>query len=352
MSIRPADGVELVQFPDDLVSADSSFYGDDGTKASLEADVRDYNPRDFWDVRDWNLQYLNAWQKAQVSDGPRSIKRKRDDHPSPRAVRTKQSSVKTKAETKDVKKEKPESRTIVSGHNEPHNPYADMKAAKQLDETVNDFLDRLRPSVTTTESGHWIWVANPYAASNKTSSDIGGFKQEGYALLEEFKRRKGKVQDELSNKPAASVTRKLKPDRDWLEQSLLELAKDKKVVHGKWMLFPTVDYVDSVWSKVVTATVDGKLGSAAKVATGDEDDGKSERLICVYTEDFSNIQDVKRVLKELKRLKLVSGAADGRSIYYKCDAYTYLEIFSANEYKLKASMYNSKDCFKDMAGGR
>ena len=348
MGVHAADGPELVSFPDDLWSEDSSFYGDDQTKAIHENELKTYNPREFWDVREWNLQYLNESEHAQANEDPRSVKRKRDDHPSPRSVRTKQALVKVKEESNDVKEPEPE--TLPLARREPHNPYADMKAAKQRNETVNDFLDRLRPSTTAIESGPWIWVANPYSSSR--SSDIGGFKQEGYALLEEFVRRREKLQDQLSDKPPASVTRKLKPDREWLERSLLELAEDKKVVHGKWMLFPTIDYVDFVWSKVVTATVDGKLGSASKVATGDDSDDKPERLICVYTEDFSNMQDVKRVLKELKRLKLVSGAADGRSIYYKCDAYTYLDIVSTNEYKLKASMYNSKDLFKEMASGR
>ena len=348
MGVHAADGPELVPFPDDLWSEDSSFYGDDQTKASHENEVREFNPRDFWDVREWNLQYLNASEHAQANEDPRSVKRKRDDGPSPRSLRTKQAWVKIKGESNDVKEPEPEALPLA--RREPHNPYADMKSAKQLSETVNDFLDRLRPSTTTIELAPWISVANPNSLSG--SSDIGGFKQEGYALLEEFVRRKEKLQEQLSDKPPASVTRKLKPDREWLERSLLDLAKDTKVVHGKWMLFPTIEYVDSVWSKVVPATVDGRLGSAAKVATGDESDDKPERLICVYTEDFSNIQDVKRVLKELKRLKLVSGAADGRSIYYKCDAYTYLDIVSTNEYKLKASMYNSKDLFKEMASGR
>ena len=50
-----------------------------------------------------------------------------------------------------------------------------------------------------------------------------------------------------------------------------------------------------------------------------------------------------RVVKELKRLNLISE----KGIYYKCDAYTYLEINSGNEYKLKASMYSSKDLLKE-----
>jgi hypothetical protein len=60
------------------------------------------------------------------------------------------------------------------------------------------------------------------------------------------------------------------------------------------------------------------------------------------------------VLLSLKQLGLLNGdnfsdgtrtssSGNARVIYYKCDAYTYLDISSSNEYKLKASMYNSRD---------
>jgi hypothetical protein len=34
---------------------------------------------------------------------------------------------------------------------------------------------------------------------------------------------------------------------------------------------------------------------------------------------------------------------EDRPIYYKCDAFTYLDITSKNEYGLKASMFSSRD---------
>jgi len=35
-----------------------------------------------------------------------------------------------------------------------------------------------------------------------------------------------------------------------------------------------------------------------------------------------------------------------RGIYYKADAYTYLDIKGQNEWRLKASMYSSRDLLK------
>jgi hypothetical protein len=113
------------------------------------------------------------------------------------------------------------------------------------------------------------------------------------------------------------------------------------------MLFPLPNQVDEIWGIVAKGTLDGRLGSAAKVAT-DIGDGKPERLVCIYTEDFSDVKDVKRVLKEMRRLGLVSSEKGAKWIYYKMDAYTYLGITSDNVYKLKASKYSSKEMLPEI----
>jgi Domain of unknown function (DUF1917) len=87
--------------------------------------------------------------------------------------------------------------------------------------------------------------------------------------------------------------------------------------------------------------VTDKLGIAAKIAA-DSDFGR-ERLICVYTRDFSDINDVRRVAQSLLDLDLISGDGSRRPIYYKCDMYTHLGINSGNEYGLAASLYNSHE---------
>lgn len=64
------------------------------------------------------------------------------------------------------------------------------------------------------------------------------------------------------------------------------------------------------------------------------------RLVCIYTKDFRDEDDVLRVLRELESMGLVSG---DRNIYYKSDAFTYLDLYSAtaSKYGLQASLYNS-----------
>jgi hypothetical protein len=88
------------------------------------------------------------------------------------------------------------------------------------------------------------------------------------------------------------------------------------------MLFPSQEDLPRVWKSVVEGTINNRLGCSAKVAT---DDGRpGERLICVYTKDFSNTDDVLRVLKELAamglvnaRRRVIAGTRHVRSIWMR-----------------------------------
>ncbi|EHY55364.1 hypothetical protein HRR83_008810 [Exophiala dermatitidis] len=291
----------------------------------------------------------------------------------------------------------------------PRNFHEGRWAAKQLSESIEDFLARLPPSTTTlsTAKGPWIWIANPYPRKHKTSNgagstkargdsetgdtgDIPTFKQLGSRLLDAYRSRKSSLESQHPEKPPGSITRMLAPDRVTLESSILELAKSHRVTSGKWMMFVPTDDIDRVWAIVARGVWEGKLGTSAKVAVAtageeEEQEGQvsrsnrygaqqNQRLICVYTYDFSDRVDVKRVLLGMKDLGLLNppartvaaaekygfgtAAARGRgrggsngpvrasgliTIYYKCDAYTWLDIANGNEFKIKASLYCSKD---------
>lgn len=81
------------------------------------------------------------------------------------------------------------------------------------------------------------------------------------------------------------------------------------------MLFPPVHEADYVWAIIAHAVAANQLGVGAKVSPKREDPETRNRLICIYTDDFSDTEDVIRVLHKLKELGLVSC---GRTIYYKC----------------------------------
>ena len=225
-----------------------------------------------------------------------------------------------------------------------YNPYEGDEMAKQRHEPLLDFLNRLKPSITPLSLGPWIWIVYPHA-KRCGKSDIAGFKQEGHRLLENFASQRRSLQARNPEKHAGAITRMMRAARDLLEEDIVKLARAKNLMNGKWMLFPSPSHLDEVWSKVAKATHAGTLGMAAKVATaGDDDRSGKSRLICVYTNDFSDRADVKRVVRKLNELKLVRG---DQGIFYKCDAYTYLDIMNGNEHRLKASMYKSTDMLKE-----
>lgn len=127
------------------------------------------------------------------------------------------------------------------------------------------------------------------------------------------------------------------------------------------MLFCYPSEVNDVWEVIAKAIMKDELGTAAKVAP-DNGEERRMRLICVYTKDFKDMEDVKRVAAKLKNL----GVVGPKGIYYKCgkykpcmcllhieiadrpdiDAYTYLGLGSGNEYGIKASLYSSTEVLK------
>ncbi|KAJ8063961.1 hypothetical protein OCU04_007807 [Sclerotinia nivalis] len=124
-------------------------------------------------------------------------------------------------------------------------------------------------------------------------------------------------------------------------------SKTLTLVSHKWMIFCLPSEVNEIWSAIAKSTSTNSLGIGAKVSP----DGRSgvsqkSRLICVYTENFSDRMDVYRVLKAIKELGLVD-KTQRNAIYYKADVFTYLQLNSSNPYDIKASLYNSQDFFKD-----
>lgn len=98
----------------------------------------------------------------------------------------------------------------------------------------------------------------------------------------------------------------------------------------QWMLFVEPTLVNEVWERVATATARNELGIAAKVAPREERGSTRERLVCIYTYDFRDRDDVARVLHRLRQLELVRDRAAGKPIYYKaggCPALFFLLLF-------------------------
>ena len=85
---------------------------------------------------------------------------------------------------------------------------------------------------------------------------------------------------------------------------------------GKWLIFVPVSQVDEVWAKIKLATEKGLLGKSSKVATAKPNPNATNsdmKVICVYTYDWTDENDVKRVRQELSQLGIT------RKIPYKAD---------------------------------
>ncbi|MEM3565192.1 MAG: DUF1917 domain-containing protein [Candidatus Jordarchaeaceae archaeon] len=85
---------------------------------------------------------------------------------------------------------------------------------------------------------------------------------------------------------------------------------------GKWLIFVNPEDVDEVWAKIKDAVEEGKLGDSAKVATGKPNPlagGSRQKVICVYTYDWTDEKDVKRIREELRKLGITN------KIPYKAD---------------------------------
>lgn len=322
--------------------------------------------QDYWRFQQWSIQAIAAQavrcnpQKWPVSANTGQRKRKQED--SEVAMETGPESKKGKHNTIESGGEKVEKiEDQLPGRNLPpksdselYNPYEGQETALQLNEPVDSFLRRLKPSSADPRLGPWIYCANFYAETRPSESDVAGFKQEGHRLLERMLAKREALASQFDPpKSEGAITRMLADDKAALESEILSAARKHGVMHGKWMLFPPVEKVDRYWAAVVRATVERRLGTAAKVATKPEGDGKraSTQVICVYTPNVSDAKEVKRVLLELVRLKLVPDTGVGdrglkagdarRQIWYKPECYSYLDIVGGNEYKIKPTLYGS-----------
>ncbi|KAK4159634.1 hypothetical protein QBC43DRAFT_326775 [Cladorrhinum sp. PSN259] len=239
-----------------------------------------------------------------------------------------------------------------------HNRYSHLpECAWELTESIDAFLARLPPATTDWRPGlDWIFIANPYipgpatsspysSSPSQSSSGLAQLKQAGTERLSIFSDFVSLTNFKIKSPFAAK--QQIAKARKEVISDLRDLAVATGEITGKWMLFPEPGQVNEVWAAVAKATANNELGIAAKVETRVRSD--KERLICVYTTDYRDKDDVARVLKRLRELNLVQapsrGPRGGKQVYYKCDAWTELNIYGGNEWEIPASMYSSNEIF-------
>ncbi|KAK1826854.1 hypothetical protein QBC39DRAFT_315996 [Podospora conica] len=278
---------------------DSDFYGDEPTVSSLHKRVASLDIPAWWHARDDALM-LPAARKALANSSP---------NPS-----------------------------------HLHNILEGVPGARQLTETVDEFLSRLPPATTDflTTGLPWLWIANPYLP-REPQPQIDLFISGGTERLRLLSDFISMTQAKNAAKSPFAGRQQIGKERAAAAQDLRDLAVECGVVCGKWMLFPEPGAVNRVWGAVAQATANGELGPESKVDTRKPGDDGKERLICVYTRDFRDKDDVARVLNRLRRMELVRDG--GKQIYWKSDAWTHLGIYGKNEWNIPASTFSSKEIF-------
>lgn len=203
---------------------------------------------------------------------------------------------------------------------------------KQPEEKLDIFLRDNKPSFKSIFYGDkWIYVNNEKhcgVAHGTSDSEILG---QGQIILDN-------LEEELKNckrgdKKIIRATAKVR---------LLRLAISYQKTVGKWLLFVSKrdGKVDQVWERVARNTVCGRLGCSAKVATFDPDPGEEGHVICVYVDNFYDLENVRRVYHCLKMLGLNSKS-------FKLDLYTELGIKSRNKWGLPVSLFTARTIMDD-----
>ncbi|KAK4539572.1 hypothetical protein LTR36_010849 [Oleoguttula mirabilis] len=342
---------------DGWISDESSFYGDAKMQRELERKLQHALKRGY----DETFAHLNAKRVKLERETEASPTATTEVNPSEDVMRF----LKTRPQVAAMRED--DFKCLQPAKRLPTPDASNEEAAEMLDdrhfeghrdawqqnETVKDFLRRLPVDDPKTGLvGPWLWVGNPKISrrlkDHLQKTDTHAFIEGASALFEAFTTQKDMIEAATLSKVPATITKNVKPYKEQLEDALISLAVQTATTCGKWMFFPAPDDLPRTWRLIAEATAAGKLGPTSKVATHDPAAPKPERVICVYTYDFTDERDVRRVLDELVELGLCS-AGSARGIFYKCDAWTYLDLKSDNQYKIKASLYSSKEMLNSEA---
>lgn len=111
---------------------------------------------------------------------------------------------------------------------------------------------------------------------------------------------------EDDDEPIAQESGELKPsqvtDRPWLGAIRRQGDGDYPQAtekSGKLLIYVSVAHVDEVWAKIKKATEEGRLGGSSKVSTARPHTKYKSKVICVYTYDGTDNEDVNRIRREL-----------------------------------------------------
>ena len=122
---------------------------------------------------------------------------------------------------------------------------------------------------------------------------------------------------------------------DWLRATRSQGVANETT--GKWMIFTPAADVDRTWLMVATAVRKGGslngLAVQAKVSTK-KNARNNQHVICIYTDDYNDIQIVAKCYYELRRFGF------SQRLFYKTDQQTIAGVYSGG--KLRPWLYASE----------
>jgi hypothetical protein len=176
---------------------------------------------------------------------------------------------------------------------------------------IADFLSEWKPSCLPFEEFEWIHVSTAHSSkSNAYLIDTPGLAM---------------AWEDLCLHSLERLT----------TSHIEELAKKHNVLHGKWLIFVDTSKVDSMWEIIAKAVVNEGLAFEAKVSTlhvkpkkakfpKEEKIPQGQHVICVWSENFTDLEDVFALRDKLRALGFTS------PIGYKPDAYSICGVYQGN----------------------
>lgn len=123
-----------------------------------------------------------------------------------------------------------------------YNPFQGQDCARQLEESLEEFLERLPPSSSVISAElSWIYCANPYVPrrdqeeceDNAVFGPPERFRNICEALLEDLEKQMVKMKIDMAGKPANMLTRAVNKERSEIVEQIRQNAIDLNVKTGK-----------------------------------------------------------------------------------------------------------------------
>jgi len=233
---------------------------------------------------------------------------------------------KTAEETAKLKREYEEANPII--------PTFSVSLHESEVKQLKDFHENNLPSKSHTNTA-WIQVNGPNFSPS--------FQKQIDESMEEVK----------------EIWKQLESSDEMITQRHIDIiAKENKILSGKWMLFVNNDEVDRIWFKILRSFHSSSLTFYAKVSTkpdnkattqpqndnegGDKisahhsDEEEINHVICIYVPDYTDEDEVMRVRDCLKSI-----IKQKYKLSFKPDIFSILSIYRNNKHNISPTIYTA-----------